>query len=61
MPRRVEDLRRQGAAVSAERDRLQEELTEAQERLTVQAAELQQARGDVAKEQSEKRHVRPKP
>ena len=56
--RRVEDLRRRGVAVSAERDRLQEELTEAQERLTAQAAQLLQAHEDVVKEQAENRQVR---
>ena len=58
LPRRVDDLRKHGEAVSTERDRVQEELTEAQERLTAQAAELLQARDDVAKEQTEKRNVR---
>lgn len=61
---RVEELRKTEAAANAERGRLQEELTEAQERLTVQtaerdalAAELQSARFATGKEQSENRQV----
>lgn len=61
---RVEELRKTEAAANAERGRLQEELTEAQERLTVQtaerdalAAELQTARSTTGKEQSEGRKV----
>lgn len=61
---RVEELRKTEAAANADRGRLQEALTEAQERLTVQnserdalAAELQAARSATGKEQSDGRKV----